>query len=54
MQEAKERQARVQQLIEHKRAIGGIVCTKGNDESALCSPTLSCKNKRKKHLRRTA
>ena len=54
MQEAKERQARVQQMQEHKRTIGGVICgAQGNDET-LCSPSLSCKNKRKKHLRRTA
>ena len=54
VQEAKERQVRVQAMQEHKRAIGGIVLGEGevNDDN-VCSPTLSCKNKRKKHLRRT-
>jgi len=55
MQEAKERQARIQQMQEHKRRIGEVVCGTAGPDDAMCgSPTLSCKNKRKKHLRRTA
>ena len=54
--EAKERQARIQQSAEKKKALGGIDCqtNKFEETSHQGSPSPDSKNRRKKHLRRTA
>ena len=41
-------------MQEHKRKIGEIVCGNGGQDDPVCGSPGSCKNKRKKHLRRTA
>lgn len=57
LQEAKERQIRIQQIAEKKKALAGLDCAGAQldeNESACLSPSPDSKNRRKKHLRRTA